>query len=87
MPEMIPESGTRTEPETLTRDDLDALFRVGELMCQDMVDAASIADTLTDRGITVNPRWHVTHQMTNAWVAIACEYEQALDELEANGTL
>jgi hypothetical protein len=37
----------------LTSDDLDALFHVGEMMCQDMIEAATIADKLAQMGYEV----------------------------------
>lgn len=75
-------------PENLTRDDLDALFHVGEMMCQDMIEAAAVADKLAQLGYeVVDPAERVTRETTDAWVSIAQEYEQALDELETNGTL
>jgi hypothetical protein len=75
-------------PELLTDDDLITLAQVGQMMCDDMINAARVADTLEQMGYeVVDPTERVTRETTDAWVAIATEYGLALDELEENRTL
>jgi hypothetical protein len=71
-------------PEQLTEDDLDSFFRIGELMCRDMIGAAAVADVLANAGESDD---RITDGALDAWVAIATEYAEALDDLEASGTL
>jgi hypothetical protein len=69
----------------LTADDITTLNHVGELMCDDMIGAAAAADVMEAMGMDtlVDPDLRVTHEMTSQWVAIAEEYAEALDALEA----
>ena len=79
----------KTESCMLTEGDLNALAQVGVMMCTDMIDAAGVADLFAVMGMgdAMDPAQRVTPQTTKAWVAIANEYMEALDELTANGTL
>lgn len=72
----------------LTDDDITMLAEVGQMMCDDMINEATIADTLAHLGFeVVESDRRVTREITDAWVAIAQEYDEALTEMTTNRTL
>lgn len=75
-------------PDLLTDDDLTQLAEVGQMMCDDMINEATVADTLARLGFEhAEPGHRVTKETTDNWVAIAQEYEQSFTEMEENRTL